>query len=123
MASPKGYYQRNKARLRKYYQDYRDHNRDAIREYNTKWKRIWSRRRLYGLTEEHFQHLLAEQLDKCAICEYRPDNPHLLNVDHNHVAGHIRGLLCGRCNRVLGQVQDDVVVLQAAIEYLKRQAL
>ena len=38
--------------------------------------------------------------------------------DHDHQTGLFRGWLCDRCNRVLGSVKDDVVLLSKMIDYL-----
>ena len=42
--------------------------------------------------------------------------------DHCHVDGHFRGWLCDRCNRTLGQVRDNTVLLRKMIEYLERDS-
>lgn len=39
-------------------------------------------------------------------------------IDHDHVTGNIRGLLCNGCNKGLGLFKDDVNILQKAKEYL-----
>lgn len=39
--------------------------------------------------------------------------------DHCHVKGYFRGWICDRCNRVLGCVKDDVILLKAMIKYLE----
>lgn len=43
-------------------------------------------------------------------------------TDHSHVTGMVRGLLCHRCNLVLGQVREDPVVLDQLKEYLRKTA-
>ena len=63
----------------------------------------------FGITREQFESMLAAQNGVCAICG-RPETVkrkgvvHALSVDHCHVTGKIRGLLCSRCNRLLGYV-------------------
>jgi hypothetical protein len=42
-----------------------------------------------------------------------------LSIEHDHVTGKFRGLTCGRCNTLIGMADDDISVLEAAIEYLK----
>ena len=56
----------------------------------------------------------------CDICgrEETSAKFRLLNVDHCHTTGEVRGILCGRCNTVLGHLGDDVAILARAIEYL-----
>lgn len=77
------------------------------------------RQRLYGITPEQFAERLAAQDGRCAIC--RTDTPGGKgdwHVDHDHASGRIRGLLCHRCNLLLGNAGDDPARLQAAITYL-----
>jgi Recombination endonuclease VII len=77
----------------------------------------------YKLTLCDYAHLLAQQGGVCAICglpETRTRNGTVdqLSVDHDHQTGHVRGLLCNRCNRVLGLLSDDAAVLQLVKLYL-----
>lgn len=73
--------------------------------------------KLYGLTVEEYNLLLLSQNGKCAVCGYGQEES--LCIDHNHKTDKIRGLLCHRCNRVLGSVYDDPVILQKLIKYLE----
>lgn len=41
-------------------------------------------------------------------------------VDHDHVTGTIRGLLCSKCNTLLGMAKDNIAILENAIKYLKK---
>lgn len=85
---------------------------------------------LYGLTEEQYDALVEKQGGVCAIClmperyvDARTGMPRRLAVDHDHETGRVRGLLCGRCNRSIGQFADDHERLTRAAEYLKRAAV
>ena len=40
-------------------------------------------------------------------------------VDHSHITNEVRGLLCSKCNSLLGMANDDIEILKKAIEYLK----
>ena len=58
-------------------------------------------RRTYGISSEEYEKILKDQKGRCAICGRFPSRRRL-DVDHNHVTGEVRGLLCHRCNRGLG---------------------
>jgi len=79
-----------------------------------------SRERRVGVTHDEFLSMFAAQGGVCAICGNGNDNNRQLSVDHDHVTGVIRDLLCDRCNPMLGYARDNIAVLEAAIEYLKR---
>lgn len=77
----------------------------------------------------HYRKLFLKQGRRCAICRKRSKNPMLqasqvfdLCVDHCHVTGKVRGLLCGGCNSGLGFFADNPETLKAAIEYLQTTA-
>lgn len=101
-----------------------EHVRRLARENHQRNKRKRpAARRLYtyGLSEEQFEALRARQGDCCAICA-RTDSGrpgHDWYVDHNHVTGKVRGLLCLTCNAGLGQFYDNPVRLRAAAQYLE----
>ena len=78
------------------------------------------REREYGVTHDAFLAMLAAQAGVCAICGSVNKSKKQLAVDHDHETGRPRGLLCTRCNPMLGYARDDIAVLEAAIEYLKR---
>lgn len=73
-------------------------------------------RRRYGIGDADFQRMLAAQGGVCAICK-GPDPRH---VDHDHVTGKVRGILCFNCNGGLGYYRDNVEYLGEAIRYLRR---
>ena len=71
----------------------------------------------YGITACEYTKMRILQNDACAICGSVGD----LHIDHDHATGKIRGLLCGKCNRGLGQFEDSVEHMRSAVEYLTRQ--
>ena len=74
---------------------------------------------MYGLTLEEYERLLALQGGRCAICECQPRTRRLA-VDHDHVTGEVRGLLCTRCNhKLLGAARESVAILHRAAWYLE----
>ena len=76
----------------------------------------------YGITEDDYNSLLEKQKHRCGICGSKNSgNRHgtaFFSIDHCHITGKIRGLLCDNCNRGIGLLQDNVLVLQKAIGYL-----
>jgi predicted transcriptional regulator len=54
----------------------------------------------YGLEPEKLKNLLELQKGKCEIC--KRDMGETYTVDHNHITGEVRGLLCNRCNFQVG---------------------
>jgi hypothetical protein len=71
--------------------------------------------RRYGLTIEAFASLVAQQEGKCLVCQ-RSDKR--LTVDHNHETGEVRGLLCDRCNGLVGYLESGLV--EVALAYLNK---
>jgi Recombination endonuclease VII len=76
-------------------------------------------RRLYGLTVAEYNDLLSRQGGGCAICGQQRRPRERLHVDHDHGTGEVRGILCTRCNTVLGRMEDSIDLLKAALTYLE----
>lgn len=76
--------------------------------------------RKYGMTLEQRDALLANQEGKCAVCRTTTPGGKGWVVDHDHVTGKVRGILCLTCNTGIGHLKDDVNVLKAAVVYLER---
>lgn len=77
----------------------------------------------YNLTQEEYDLLLKNQNNTCAICDTKENvskkgSIFSLGVDHNHVSGKNRGLLCHRCNSGIGHLKDSILLLKKAIKYL-----
>lgn len=79
-------------------------------------------RRTYGISLEEYNAILLAQGGACGICKSATvgNCGRRLYVDHNHETGKVRGILCGKCNSVLGFVSDTPGILEAAIDWLKR---
>lgn len=75
----------------------------------------WHRKYRYGLGAEEYQRMYDTQGGLCAICRVG----WAALVDHDHVTGRVRGLLCRRCNTGMGMLGDGVDRLGAAITYLR----
>lgn len=81
--------------------------------------------RRYGLTLEQYEEMLAAQDGRCAVCGSQPDPNGVkassrLHVDHDHVTGANRSLLCTRCNQGIGYFRDNPATLRAAAEYIEK---
>lgn len=76
----------------------------------------------FDMAPSDYQKLLDSQGGGCAICgRVGPDAENRsLSVDHNHLTGKVRGLLCGHCNRALGMLQESPKLLRAAADYIER---
>jgi hypothetical protein len=84
-------------------------------------------KRLFNITLEDYDNMLKSQNGTCAICKQTETKmnkflgiPKRLAVDHCHMTGKVRGLLCFHCNSSIGKLKDSVELLQNAIEYLKK---
>lgn len=91
-------------------------------------KREWHLHKKYGISELEYAKLLVAQDGVCAICE-RPETQKAksgkvrqLCVDHDHETGEIRGLLCCRCNRAIGQLGDTHEQVSRVLNYLRSGA-
>lgn len=77
----------------------------------------------YRLTDEQFNRMFAECERLCSICKVpmvvggRKSNS--VCVDHDHITGEIRGLLCNNCNRAIGLFFDNKNILLSAVKYLE----
>jgi hypothetical protein len=92
---------------------------DKLQNVCKKCKSVMTRNWRHSMRSGEYQALLELQDGRCAIC--RRTSTETLVVDHCHASGRRRGLLCRLCNALLGMAQDDVDVLQAAIEYLTEE--
>lgn len=73
-----------------------------------------------AITFEEYTELLVKQQDCCAICGIpSEESGKALAVDHCHETGRVRGLLCGRCNRMLGLADDRADYLRNLATYLE----
>lgn len=95
-------------------QNWRDQNPEKYKKSQLKQRR----KREYGISDEYVQKMLDTQKYKCAICFKKISwNCH---VDHDHISGEVRGLLCLTCNTGIGMLKDDIQILTSAINYLKK---
>lgn len=100
------------------YDDYLEIIRQKQIEYNRNYNKSHRRKYKYGLEHDDYLTMVEKQNGLCAICQEIPKRRGLM-VDHNHNTGTIRGLLCDTCNRAIGLLKDNFLILARASEYLK----
>lgn len=69
----------------------------------------------YGITRDEYNAMLEVQDGRCAICgkEGGGSRGNMLDVDHDHETGKVRGLLCRACNTALGIVERPEWLVKA----------
>lgn len=113
------YRQRNLERIRESDRQYKAADR-AKPGYSDRRREGWLRRK-FGLTAESFAAMVNAQGGVCAICRNGHCGPgEYLHIDHCHDTGRIRGLLCGKCNTMIGLANNDPARLRAAAGYLTK---
>jgi hypothetical protein len=102
----------------------------------TAWRTFYSRiLDAYGVTPADYRLLYVAQKGRCWICRtakgIHPDDPKArgsrrLGVDHDHLTGAVRGLLCtgslsaNTCNRLIGRYGAGA--LRRAADYLENRS-
>ena len=96
---------------------YRQKNKELIKKRN----RIGRIKRTYGISIGEYNDIFKKQNKKCLICEIKLPNGFALNkhIDHDHKTGKVRGILCTKCNTILGMANDNEEILLSAVSYLK----
>jgi hypothetical protein len=81
-------------------------------------------RHKFGITIKQRNQMLQKQNHRCYICkksenvEYRGKRLRL-SIDHDHRTGKVRHLLCGSCNRVIGQLERARAVPEKYVKYIR----
>jgi hypothetical protein len=108
----KRHYEKYPERIKQRSKDWYHNNKDRYRN--------GAMLRKYGITLDEYNSLREQQSYKCALCGKHEDENHQgLVVDHSHVTGKVRKLLCTSCNVGLGMFQDSPELLEKAAEYLR----
>ena len=82
--------------------------------------RSYEMNRVYGITLDEYDEMLAKQNGGCAICGTNTIRGRFA-IDHCHTTGKVRGLLCFDCNTGIGKLKDDPSLLLTAYNYLKNE--
>ena len=130
LAYRKQWYQDHKKEMAAYQKQYRIDHKEKLNTYkkqygiDNKEKLAKQSRKLlllkcYNITPEEYDKIYKQQEGKCDICgTHQSKFKTRLHVDHNHETGEVRGLLCYKCNMILGYSNDDIKILEYAIKYL-----
>lgn len=80
----------------------------------------------YDMTPQDYEEKYLAQKGLCAICgrpervfDSRTNSRRNLAIDHNHMTGQIRDLLCGSCNTAIGKLEDSPELCRIAARYLE----
>jgi len=85
-------------------------------------ERGWTRIGIKNFTYSDFCKKYDEQEGKCLICgkEMKKESKkrsEVATVDHDHLTGKVRSLLCGNCNKMLGSSEPSL--LRKGADYLE----
>jgi hypothetical protein len=128
----KEYYKSWRRRNKAHQREYRENNKERIQQTkkthyaaNKEQYKAYRLKSKYNISIEERLRMLNQQNGLCAICECeeaesKGRNPGIFNVDHCEASGHVRGLLCYRCNIGLGHFFNDAYFLKRALEYIER---
>lgn len=92
---------------------------DGLNSECIKCKNGKDRKSKTGWTVERYELFFKKQKGKCEICNNILLPNHGTQSDHNHITNKPRGLLCNKCNFLLGHAKDNIDILKKAIKYLK----
>jgi hypothetical protein len=97
-------------------------NRDKMRYANGDTYAV-RLKKLYGLSVSEYEEMYNEAGGCCQVCGVKESELNRrLAVDHCHSTGKVRGLLCGKCNTALGQLDDDLNRISSLYSYLKERS-
>jgi len=134
-AAARANYAANREARRAQQRTYRAAHKEQIRRKIKEWQSlnrakktecsIAARRKKHGFTRELYAARLESQRGACAICEVELKDglrEQAASADHCHVTNKPRGILCKRCNLMLGHARDRADILRNAIAYLEKWA-
>jgi hypothetical protein len=113
--SPKGYWKKSVLNIKKCkerqkkYRNSKHGRRKRLDSYYIK---------NYNITLDEYDQLFENQGGVCALCE-EPELGRRLAVDHNHVTGLVRKLLCSQCNCLVGFIEKKNIPLDKIRKYME----
>jgi len=119
------FHERQKLNSRKWALENKEKKKLSNKKYKVKQDKETQKNRMllstYGITIIDYNFILEKQNNCCYICKkHKSKFKKDLAVDHNHITGEIRGLLCFRCNFGLSYFSENLETLQNAVEYLSK---
>lgn len=79
-------------------------------------KKRYALKSKYGLSLNDFAKMRMLQQDLCYLCHEEK----MLCVDHNHITGKVRKLLCSKCNGALGILETlSLSMREKMLKYLE----
>lgn len=125
----KRYAAAHKAELRAKQAEYARANRDRLiearrqrRKDNPEERTAQHYRKAYGMTLQQVDAMIASQGGRCACCGDILLPGHKTHVDHDHVTGQVRGVLCRWCNLAEGNLKGSALRAEKLAAYLRRNA-
>lgn len=85
-------------------------------------RRAWegALRRSFGMSVSEYEERLSQQEGRCALCQRPESGRRRLAVDHDHVTGRVRALLCAACNLLIGHLEKRRQLIERGLEYLQK---
>ncbi len=88
---------------------------------------IWAKAHFFNVSFEELLKFMEDHNHICSICgiseedaknQNKQTKHYGLYIDHCHITGMLRGILCHNCNLVIGHAKDNIEILQKAVKYL-----
>lgn len=119
LANPEKVKEAMRVSHKKYYHKYQQ-KRYAWRKENREKVYFYGIKCTYGIEHHEFETMLKNQGSVCAGCktEFGTENQKKRCLDHCHKTGKVRGILCKRCNSILGMGEDNPIIFKNLINYL-----
>jgi len=128
----KEYYIRNKEKYKERNRLWKSAHKEIVKKKRKEWfknhpdaliksRKNYKLKKAYGITIEEYNILFLNQNGCCKICK-KPQSTfkRSLAVDHCHKTNRIRGLLCHKCNLMIGYCEENLELLKSAASYLNK---
>ena len=81
----------------------------------------WKQAGIKNMTIQRYNELLMIQNNCCIVCKIPQEKlSRKLDVDHNHITGEVRGLLCLNCNQALGRLKECPNIITNLLKYVEK---